>query len=554
MRTSIFSSNLLILALIVGSSLQHTNPSSPPVYQMPHIQSPMGPVQNPLPQFQNLMPQVQQPMPQVQNLQPQRLPQVQPQQNQGFIYPIQPTSPPNCLLGSNPVCGADNQTYPNICILLLLRIEKKSDGWCQTSNSNITIKELTHRSPNNGYLFETQKGDSTCGCNSVYNPVCGKNGVTYASRCRLECSNVAFNASGPCGYYKWAESPHYNCPCPYEFSPVCGGDKSTYENECALKCAHQPLVSEGSCLNPCNCTSTYKPVCGKNGKTYRNNCLLKCDKQETFSKGKCPERKPAHCSYCEGLIDPVCANNGITMENNCYLRCAGLQLYQKGPCPNDPLYSEEDSYKVQLTCNKCKPVVLPVCGVDNKTYQNACSARCKGIKIQYRGNCLYEQKDPNQNKNQANIKLNCNCENNIRLVCGVDGRTYQNQCFANCYSIKVFYHAGCKAEYPGYCNQICKDYEGPVVCGKDYKTYHNKCVAEGCMRIPTLSEGSCTAINFNNHPPSFEYEVVSNMPRVMSNKPAPQPVQAPVQAPVHAPVHASAPAHGQSHQVNLIRE
>lgn len=334
---------------------------------------------------------------------------------------------PICVLGNNPVCSTKNITFPNICVMLLLGQEKKSDGWCQSDPvTKVTIG--TYKTPNNGYLTATQVADpnSPCPCNSCYNPVCGNNGVTYASRCRLECANVKLSHEGPCNYFNWAESPHFNCPCQYDFSPVCGQDGSTYENECTLRCGHQALKNKGPCQNPCNCSNIYKPVCSTQHKTFRNQCLMKCDKHELLSDGKCPERKPARCSYCEGLQSPVCGTNGLTYDNKCYLKCSGNKFYSDGMCPNDEAYKGFGNGKRSKPCSSCRRITLPVCGQDGETYQNACLARCKGIAIKYKGKCISDQKDLN--------KCGCNMKE-IKPVCGIDKRTYQNECEAKCQSI-----------------------------------------------------------------------------------------------------------------------
>lgn len=347
-----------------------------------------------------------------------------PPQNQPYLPS---NSTPTCFLGNTPVCSTMNITFPNTCVMLLLGQNKKSEGWCP-SEPVTSVKIGSYKTPNNGYLSAVQHADpnSPCPCNSCYNPVCGNNSVTYASRCRMECANVKMSQEGPCGYFNWAESPHFNCPCGFNFEPSCGADGSTYENECTMNCGHQALRSKGACRMPCNCTNIYKPVCSKKHKTFRNQCLLKCEKQEFYKKGKCPERKPARCSHCEGLKSPACAIDGLTYENRCYLKCAGGQFYSKGICPNDEAYEGLKGKDKLPNCGSCRRVMLPVCGQDETTYKNACLARCKGMGIKYKGKCL----KGNENVNK------CGCDMTImKPVCGTDKRTYQNKCEAKCQQI-----------------------------------------------------------------------------------------------------------------------
>ena len=437
----------------------------------------------------------------------------------GLILPIGNTSQPVCLLGQSAVCGSDDKTYPNICVMLLLGQSKKSDGWCPEPVIETTITTISYKTPNNGYLTATQNADpnSPCPCNSVYNPVCGNNGVSYGSRCRLECSNVALSHEGPCNYFNWAESPHFNCPCEYSFAPVCGQDGSTYENECTIKCGHQMVKHEGACMNPCNCSNIYKPVCSKKGKTFQNKCFMKCEKHKFFKKGKCPDRKPSHCSHCEGLVSPVCGTNGLTYDNRCYLKCAGSEVYNEGICPNDESY--EGSKKKLPNCNTCRNIFLPVCGADENTYDSACKARCKGIAIKYKGKCLRGNKGKNK----------CGCGPNEDLVCGRDGRTYKNACEAKCKNISVMYNSACRPENPNYCGHLCGNAQISPVCGKDWKTYANECVASKCMKIPVRNFESCPSLHDENYPLTFEYAKL-NLPQA---PPKPQPMHRPHQ---HAPV------------------
>ena len=416
--------------------------------------------------------------------------------NSGVRLPINQNSSPFCFLGKSPVCSTDNITFPNICVLLLLGKTKESEGWCKPTTSITKISVLTFKTPNNGFLTSTQKSHSTSlyPCNSAYNPVCGNNGVTYASRCRLDCAKVKFARPGPCGYQNWLESPHFNCPCQYEFDPVCGKDGSTYENECALRCGHQSLNYKGACRLPCNCSNVYKPVCSKQHKTFKNRCLLKCQKHEFFKKGKCPDRKPKYCSHCEGLDSPVCGVNGLTYDNKCYLRCVGVEFYGDGVCPDDTGYSKNQSNLP--SCFSCKKVKLPVCAKDNKTYDNACLARCKGLNIQYKGKCLAGSQDSNGK---------CECSYKKDEVCGTDGRTYANKCEAKCQKIRVFSRSACQPGNPQYCSFICKHFSGYPVCGKDFKTYLNECIASRCLRIPIKSFNICEPLDSFNHPNEFDY-------------------------------------------------
>lgn len=443
---------------------------------------------------------------------------------QPAIYPIGINQQPSCVLGTQPVCSTENVTFPTICILLLLGKKKKHDGWC-SQTEEITI-EVSHKIPNNGFLQATQAADpnAVCPCNSVYNPVCGNNGVTYGSRCRMDCAQIAFSHVGPCNYHNWKESPHFNCPCPFVFSPVCGNDGSTYENKCVIQCGFQSIRHENSCISPCNCTNVYKPVCSRSLKTYKNECLMRCDKQEFLGFGKCPSRTPSHCTHCKGLVQPICSTIGITYENKCFMECSGQSFYSNGVCPNDEEYLKTKNILI-VECNTCNNVELPVCGSDGETYMNACKARCNRVEILYRGKCLKQSSSLVRSTTIGNVSngANCNCSSEIRPVCGTDNRTYLNQCEAKCAKINVRYNNACQPISPSYCRFICKDGGTRTVCGRDWRTYANECIAMRCVRVPVFETAACPSISQQRPPLSVDFQAIKfSMPNPTPSSNNPQ--------------------------------
>lgn len=190
----------------------------------------------------------------------------------------------------------------------------------------------TDKTSENGY---GAGDDANCpNCNSVFNPVCGTNGVTYSNLCKLrECARIDVANKGPCGIpdYKPSLAP---CNCPFDFAPVCGADFVTYQSRCVMQCAGTSMQNEGSCIRVCGCSRLQKPVCGMNRQTYDNECELKCAGIPKLHDGECPNPKPKGCEHCEGFFNAVCGVNGVTYDNLCYLQCAKVNLFCKGPCPS----------------------------------------------------------------------------------------------------------------------------------------------------------------------------------------------------------------------------
>ncbi len=74
----------------------------------------------------------------------------------------------------------------------------------------------------------------------------------------------------------------------------------------------------------------------------------------------------------------------------------------------------------------------------------------------------------------------CNCADTLNPVCGSNGLTYDNECFAVCDGVEWV-----RGECSG-----CPDIHDPV-CGDDGITYPNECLAE-LADVRVASQGECS--------------------------------------------------------------
>lgn len=274
-----------------------------------------------------------------------------------------------------------------------------------------------------------------CSCTREYLPICGTDNKVYSNLCLFECAKLknkelAIKSHGECDEtenIQAVEEPL--CFCTMEFFPLCGNDDQTYPNECMLKCAQRKTNSlevkhYGECveenqisdkadsvMEPCVCPLNYSPICGSDDRTYSNECDFNCEKNrnqglEISHYGECgnsadvwPSGETSPC-VCNDIYLPVCGSDDNTYSNGCELNCErnrnpSLEIKYQGRCEDiDILQQDNDVHNLPIAEQQCIcPLLLhPLCGSDEKQYDNECLLNCArktkpNLTVKHYGSC-----------------------------------------------------------------------------------------------------------------------------------------------------------------------
>jgi hypothetical protein len=399
--------------------------------------------------------------------------------------------PEICIQIYDPVCGCDGQTYGNACMAAASGVSIAHFGPCEKAPSC-----SDHGDCPPGFYCQKNFGDcdgqGTCApmptiCPLIFAPVCGCDEQTYDNACFAAAAGVNVAHFGPCektstcansgqcppGFY--CQTPVGQCGgpgqcvpmpvvCPAIFNPVCGCDGQTYGNACAaaaagVNVAHfGPCAPKAACGNdaecppgfycrtpfgdcggqgacapmPEFCTLILNPVCGCDGQTYGNPCLAAAAGVNVAHAGPC-QSEPSPCAagaacppgfycqsppglcggpgmctpipqFCQAIFDPVCGCDGQTYGNACYAAGAGVSIAHFGPCGKPSPCADGAACSPGFYCQKnfgdcdgqgtcapmptiCPLIFAPVCGCDGQTYDNACFAAGHGVNVAHDGPC-----------------------------------------------------------------------------------------------------------------------------------------------------------------------
>ena len=282
-------------------------------------------------------------------------------------------------------------------------------------------------------------------CDTVYDPVCGCDGMTYGNACSANGAGQTVASEGACGadpdpgsgdvcgglqVLTCADGEYCNFPasamcgsgdqtgkcatmpdgCTKEYAPVCGCDEMTYGNACSAAQAGISVAHTGECATtpdgPCGGRSN--ATCGADQYCYYTPEAM-CGRAD--AQGKCTDI-PKN-SACDAVYDPVCGCDGMTYGNDCAATIAGVSVDYAGACGKDPtgavcggitgagcdagefcdfaIADKCGAGDMTATCQTVPKVCTdqsdPVCGCDGKPYANTCEANAKGHAVLNKGAC-----------------------------------------------------------------------------------------------------------------------------------------------------------------------
>ncbi|CAN0089022.1 follistatin-A-like isoform X1 [Lampetra fluviatilis] len=175
-----------------------------------------------------------------------------------------------------PVCGSDGRSYRDECAVLRARcraqpsLSVQYNGSCRKTCEGVPCPagmECVLDQLNGAHCVRC--GQSPCGATAISSssggPLCGRNGVTYASACHLRRATCAQGRSIGVAHYGHCAGP-----------PTCRDGSAC---EAGKRCVRDPRTGAAArclqCNAICRASERRAPVCGSDNTTYQDRCVLR---------------------------------------------------------------------------------------------------------------------------------------------------------------------------------------------------------------------------------------------------------------------------------------